>query len=194
MTPHVALGTKHRTWHAAPSTQHGHGTFAHNPFVTRIVEIWSGGQSGVDRAAHDAALEMGVPIRGWIPRDRWAEDGRIADRYTGLVETESADVSVRTELNVRDSDATLILTMGAPTGGTEWTRRCALAHRRPILVIDLESLDIAEALGRASAWLDTLPAPIRLNVAGPRASKAPTVHGLAHSVILQLLGGAPNDD
>jgi hypothetical protein len=49
---------------------------------------------------------MGVPIRGWIPRDRWAEDGRIADRYEGLVETESDDVSVRTELNVRDSDAT----------------------------------------------------------------------------------------
>jgi hypothetical protein len=153
-----------------------------------IAEIWSGGQSGVDRAAHDAALEMGVPIRGWIPRDRWAEDGRIADRYTGLVETDSADVSVRTELNVRDSDATLILTMGPPTGGTEWTRRCAVAHKRPVLVIDLESLDIAEAARRASAWLDTLPAPIRLNVAGPRASKAPTVSGLARAVILQLLG------
>jgi hypothetical protein len=163
------------------------GAFAHNPVVARLVEIWSGGQSGVDRAAHDAALEAGVAIRGWVPCDRWAEDGRIADRYEGLVETDSDDLAVRTELNVRDSDATLILTMGPPTGGTEWTRRCALAHERPVLVIDLEIHEITEAVRRASAWLDTLPSPIRLNVAGPRASKAPAVSALARTVILQLL-------
>lgn len=161
----------------------------HNPFMPQIAEIWSGGQSGVDRAAHDAALEMGVRIRGWIPRNRWAEDGRIADRYEGLVETESDDVSVRTELNVRDSDATLILTMGKPTGGTEWTRRCAMKHRKPFLVVDLESLDGAEAVRQASAWLDRLAAPARLNVAGPRASKAPAVYERARAVLLQLLGG-----
>ena len=101
---------------------------------------------------------------------------------------------MRTELNVRDSDATLILTMGPPTGGTDWTRRCAAAHKRPVLVLDLERLDVAEAVRQASAWLDTLPAPIRLNVAGPRASKAPAVSGVARTVMLQLLGRATNDE
>jgi hypothetical protein len=120
-------------------------------------------------------------------RDRWAEDGRIADRYEGLVETDSADVAVRTELNVRDSDATLILTMGPPTGGTEWTRRCALAHRRPVLVIDLESLDVAEAVRGASAWLETLPSPIRLNVAGPRASEDPSIYAATATLLRAVL-------
>jgi hypothetical protein len=155
--------------------------------MSRIAEIWSGGQSGVDRAAHDAALELGVPIRGWIPRDRGAEDGRIDDRYVGLVETESTDVSVRTERNVRDSDATLILTFGPPTGGTEWTRRSALSHGRPMLVLDLKSLDVPDAAAQASDWLATLTQPVRLNVAGPRASKAPAIYQLARRVVTLIL-------
>ena len=155
--------------------------------MAQISEIWSGGQSGVDRAAHDAALALGVPIRGWVPRGRWAEDGRIVDRYEGLVETESPDVSVRTERNVRDSDATLILTFGPPTGGTEWTRRCARALGRPVLVLDLESLDVEESVRQASDWCDALPAPVRLNLAGPRASKAPAMYGFARAIVAALI-------
>jgi hypothetical protein len=153
----------------------------------RISEIWSGGQTGVDRAAHDAALEAGVPIRGWVPRGRWAEDGPIDARYGGLVETESAEVAVRTELNVRDSDATLILTMGPPTGGTEFTRQVTVKYERPALVIDLESVAVTEAIARASKWFTTLQSPLRLNVAGPRASKAPAVYAMARSLIAELL-------
>jgi hypothetical protein len=155
--------------------------------VARISEIWSGGQTGVDRAAFDAALERGVSIRGWIPRDRWAEDGRIADRYTGLVETESADVAERTERNVRDADATLIVTLGPPTGGTEWTRRCAVAQGKPLLVLDLDVVPADVAIREAIRWCDALPRPIRLNVAGPRASKAPTLYPLVRTIVTALL-------
>jgi len=73
-----------------------------------IARLVSGGQSGVDRAALDAALEIGLPCGGWCPKDRKAEDGRIDDCYL-LVETPSGDYSQRTRWNVRDSDAKLIL-------------------------------------------------------------------------------------
>src|SRR5262249_20137195 len=84
------------------------------PLIARLV---SGGQTGVDRAALDAALEVGVPCGGWCPKGRKAEDGRIDDRYP-LCETPSAAYSQRTRWNVRDSDGTLVLAWGEPTGGT----------------------------------------------------------------------------
>jgi hypothetical protein len=77
-----------------------------------IARLVSGGQTGVDRAARDVALELGIPCGGRCPRDRQAEDGVIPARYP-LVETPSADYSQRTKWNVRDADATLILAWGS---------------------------------------------------------------------------------
>lgn len=154
------------------------------------MEIWSGGQTGVDRAAFDAALEAGVPIRGWIPRGRAAEDGTVPEQYTGLVETETAEYSVRTERNVRDSDATLILTMGETTGGTEVTRRLALAYERPVLVLDLAEMTVAGAVALAVEWCEYLPRPLKLNVAGPRASRAPEIYALARQVVAGVIARA----
>lgn len=72
------------------------------------LEIWAGGQTGVDRAALDTALELGLSHAGWVPLGRVAEDGVIPARYTGL-QAEAADYAIRTEFNVRDTDATLVL-------------------------------------------------------------------------------------
>jgi len=153
----------------------------------RLSEIWSGGQTGADRAALDAALEAGVPARGWIPRGRIAEDGIVPARYMQLTETESADDAERTERNVRDTDATLILHDGPPGGGTQLTHELALALGRPVLALDLGVLPIGDAARLALDWCRGLPGPIRLNVAGPRASTAPAIYPLARAVVTTLL-------
>ncbi|MCZ6552322.1 MAG: hypothetical protein O7A67_00850, partial [SAR324 cluster bacterium] len=89
-----------------------------------LQRIVSGGQSGVDRAALDAALATGLPCGGWCPRGRRAEDGPIHERYH-LLETPSRRYAQRTEWNVRDSDGTLLLTRREPSRGTALTRRLA---------------------------------------------------------------------
>ena len=73
--------------------------------------IISGGQTGVDRGALEAAIALGIPHGGWCPLGRSAEDGVIPARYQ-LQETDSPQYAVRTEWNVRDADGTLILSWG----------------------------------------------------------------------------------
>jgi hypothetical protein len=77
-----------------------------------IKKIVSGGQTGADRGALDAALECGIETGGWVPKGRLAEDGVIPEKYMGLKEAPSKEPAVRTTLNVRDSDATLIVSRG----------------------------------------------------------------------------------
>lgn len=150
----------------------------------RVVKIVSGGQSGVDRAALDAAHAIGLPCGGWVPRGRRAEDGRIANHYP-MRETASAKYPERTRLNVRDSDATLILTRGEPTGGTALTVTFAATAGRPCLVVDLDGATGA-ALATARRWLIAHEVRV-LNVAGPRESTAPGIAGDAFDFLHALL-------
>jgi predicted Rossmann fold nucleotide-binding protein DprA/Smf involved in DNA uptake len=112
-------------------------------------QVVSGGQTGVDRAALDAALEAGIPCGGWCPKGRIAEDGRLPSRYP-LRETPSDSYAQRTEWNVRDSDGTLILTRGALDGGTALTEKCASKLGRACLVIDLDEAPAPEVISSES--------------------------------------------
>ena len=150
------------------------------------VRIVSGGQTGVDRAALDAALESGLAIGGWCPRGRRAEDGAISNRYP-LLETPSEAYPERTEWNVRDSDVTLIVTRGDPDGGTALTLRLAKSMGKPVRVIDLESPPFATMV---RDWLQELQ-PAVINVAGPRESSQPGIYAAAKAYLLQLF--ASND-
>ena len=89
-----------------------------------IERIVSGGQTGVDRAALEVAIEHQIPIGGWCPRGRRSEDGTIPTKFT-LQETPTADYSQRTAWNVRDSDGTLLISCGELTGGTALTKTLA---------------------------------------------------------------------
>jgi hypothetical protein len=149
-----------------------------------IERIVSGGQTGVDRGALDAALALGLPCGGWCPRGRLAEDGPIDPRYP-LRETPSSRYPERTEWNVRASDGTLILTRGRPTGGTALTATVARRLRRPLLVLDLDgSPDPAEV----KRWADTHDVAI-LNVAGPRESQQPGIQEEARAFLEDAFGG-----
>lgn len=152
--------------------------------VRRII---SGGQTGVDRAALDAAAEVGLKIGGTIPLGRWAEDGPISARYVGLEECDSAVPAVRTRLNVMNSDATLIVTHGKLAGGSALTAKFARELGKPFLHIDLAKMSIEAAKERVCLWLGAMEAHT-LNIAGPRASKDPEIYDDVLSLVHRVFG------
>jgi hypothetical protein len=143
--------------------------------------IVSGGQTGVDRAALDVAISVGIPCGGWCPRGRRAEDGTLPARYH-MYETPSAGYTQRTEWNVRDSDGTLVLSSGSLEGGSLLTAEVAERYRRPLLVADPRLVDPAEV----RSWIDAERIRI-LNVAGPRASRDPEAYDVTEGLLRAVL-------
>lgn len=153
-----------------------------DPAKVRVARIVSGGQTGVDRGALQASLELGIPHGGWCPRGRRAEDGVIPSQFA-LTETDSPKYWVRTEKNVIDSDGTLILVIGALSGGTELTYRMAIKHRKPHLIADLRN---DRSLAEIRKWIAEQQITT-LNVAGPRESSAPGITREAQEFLTALL-------
>jgi hypothetical protein len=143
--------------------------------------IVSGGQTGVDRAALDVALEQKLPCTGWCPGGRRAEDGTIPRRYP-LRETPSRAYAQRTWWNVRDADATLILYRHRLSGGTALTARVARTLGRPLLVADLSR---GPSVERIAGWIAAHRVGA-LNIAGPRESQSPGIYSAAHSFLQAL--------
>lgn len=152
---------------------------------TGQLKIVSGGQTGVDRAALDVAIDRGLPCGGWVPRGRRAEDGPIDRRYP-LRETASASYQDRTRRNVEDSDGTLVLGRGSPSGGTALTIALARRLRRPLLVLDLADGMSDDESAAVCAWLRRHRIAV-LNVAGPRESSAPGIYGEAVAMLSRVI-------
>jgi len=160
------------------------------------MKLLSGGQSGVDRAALDAAIEHGIDYGGWCPKGGWAEDfpqppGLLA-KYPKLKATPLADPAQRTEWNVRDAHACLIL---VDVGGFDVSLGTALAqdfahnYRKPLFVADLANPDIVRHTG---LWLRVQEAKHRggliLAIGGPRESEAPGIYARARNFVATLAG------
>ncbi|MEW5725629.1 MAG: putative molybdenum carrier protein [Thermodesulfobacteriota bacterium] len=147
-----------------------------------LEKIISGGQTGVDRAALDAALEKGLACGGWCPSGRRAEDGSIAPLYP-VVETERESYAERTLRNVQEADGTLILNRGPLVTGTAQTVKFAAREKKPYLIVNLDKRVRAK---RICDWLDKKGIRV-LNVAGPRESRSPGVYDRARRLLRVVL-------
>lgn len=151
-----------------------------------LKKIISGSQTGVNRAALDVALEKGIPCGGWCPKGRLAEDGVLHKKYP-LEESKSSDDRIATEMNIGESDGTLILTWGRPTGGTALSQIVAKRRSKPLLVVDIkETYDDAKAAKEILKWIDNTNIEV-LNIAGPRESRCQGIYKDSRSIIEKLI-------
>ena len=153
--------------------------------MAKFPKIVSGGQTGADRAALDWALSHNLPCGGWCPKGRKAEDGTIDPKYPRK-ESPSASYLQRTEWNVRDSDATVLFSIGPSlSGGSKKTVEFARKHNKPCLHLHARLQDAAQ---RLRAFLEDNVVET-LNVAGPRASKEPNVAEFVIETFERVFGG-----
>jgi hypothetical protein len=158
--------------------------------MSKPTKIVSGGQTGVDQAALRAAKACGLPVGGWCPPGRLCESGIIPPEFAlqGTPGDRSAEApqvprSQRSEWNVRDSDATLVLRPSEQSDlGTEWAVRCAVRYGRPLL--DVDPADPA-AVKKITKWIRRLPVQI-LNVAGPSESEVPGIGDQVYSLLIEV--------
>ena len=150
-----------------------------------MITVISGGQTGVDIAAVDAAIERGFSYGGTVPKNRRIEKGTLDKKYTCFKESTSGKYEVRTKQNIEDAHGTLILTKGVPTGGTLLTIKYAERINKPHLIINpyLDRQVIVKMILRFIVNNGT----IILNVAGPRESKIPGIYEQSKSVMLDVL-------
>ncbi len=149
----------------------------------RQLTIISGGQTGADRAALDFAIRRGLLHGGWCPLGRKAEDGPLDSKYQ-LQETTSRRYDQRTRWNVRDSDATLLLTIDAElTGGTGLTAQVAQRLGKPWLHLSRAEYPEAQVAAQQIREFLLRHQVQRLNIAGPRASQAPEIAEYVDAVL-----------
>lgn len=164
-----------------------------DPFRQPIAKIISGGQTGADRGALEAALKAGLAYGGLVPKGRLAEDGCVPTKFIAMDEADTEDYRFRTRWNAEHSDATLILAFcDRLEGGTQRTRQYCMNVRKPVFVDNpAEPKTDGDRLA-VFKWLEKVcrkngGRPLVLNVAGPRESKEPGLAAAVEKYILQVI-------
>jgi hypothetical protein len=160
-----------------------------------LIKIVSGGQTGVDRGALDAALAAEFPCGGWCPADRRAEDGLIPERYP-LTPLAGAGYRERTRQNVIDSDGTAILFYDSLTGGTQLTRILCARSKKAFITLDAKQTTESAVVAAIVRFAHDNHIGV-LNVAGPRLSGWAEGQAFADRVVAELINncrGGPRNN
>lgn len=163
-----------------------------------LKKIVSGGQTGVDRAALDAAMKLNLDCGGWCPKGRLDEISTIPARYSTLVEISGEyanaqdNFNARTVKNIIDSDGTLIIVPSWPLpenikDGTILTIDEIKRQNKPYYILNLMSYDLNDCV----SWMTDSEIEI-LNVAGPRESSSPGVYCASECLLETLFLSYPH--
>jgi hypothetical protein len=150
-----------------------------------LEKIITGGQTGADQGALDAAIEAGIAHGGWVPKGRRTEKGPLSKRYR-LREMKTENKLRRTEMNLFEAQGTLIISRGKPNGGPELIHQLAGEHGFPCFHLDLAKDISVDVVGKVKAWVDQNKIKV-LHVAGPKESKLPGIHGITFDIVSQII-------
>lgn len=133
-----------------------------------IEKIISGGQTGADRGALEAAKKLGLATGGYIVKGYLTEKGEdLSLKQFNLKQIDTIDFSTRTELNAKASDGTVIFSKVDDKGevigeGTKFTLKVLITNKKPFL--------INPSINEFINWVQKHNIKV-LNVAGNRESQ-----------------------
>ncbi len=146
-----------------------------------LKKIISGHQTGACQGALDAAIKLGIPHSGYLPKDGFSEDNPRPQAHTPK-ETFTSGTRRSIEQNIIDSDGTLIVSHGKITAVIKGVQDYAQKNNRPWIHVNLNQTRAFKAARMIASWIRDKKIEI-LNVTGPEASEDPEIYQRTMDII-----------